>query len=128
MPKWNEYKEIARDRGALAFELYVVETTPAVAPDIMKEVLPRHLEYQMKVEAVGKLFLAGPLSDDTGEEMQGSGLIIYRAESMQEALELAKQDPMHLEGCRTFKLRKWLVNEGSPSFETRLSQKQVIVK
>ncbi len=128
MPLWNEYKETARERGALAFELFVVESTPAVAPDIMKEVLPRHLAYQMEMEAAGKLFLAGPLSDDTGEQMQGSGLIIYRAESMQQAVDLANQDPMHSEGCRTFKLRKWLVNEGSPSFETRLSQKQVILK
>ena len=59
--------------------------------------------------------------------MNGSGLIIYRAQSMQQAQEFASQDPMHKKGCRTFKLRKWLVNEGSPSFSTRLSGQKVIV-
>ncbi|MEP1209749.1 MAG: YciI family protein [Rhizobiaceae bacterium] len=128
MPLWNEYKEIARERGSLAFELFVVESTPAVGPDIMKEALPRHLAYQKEMEAAGKLFLAGPMSDDTGEQMMGAGLIIYRAESMDQARDIARQDPMHAEGCRTFTLRKWLVNEGSPSFETRLSDKKVILK
>ena len=128
MPLWNEYKETARTRGALAFELYVVETTPVVAPERMQETLPRHLEYQKKMEAEGHLFLAGPLSDDTGEQMQGSGLIIYRASSMDQAHAFTSADPMHSEGCLTFKLRKWLVNEGSPSFETALSDKKVILK
>ena len=128
MPLWNEYKEIARQRGSLAFELFVVETTPAVGPDKQKEVLPRHLEYQKEMESAGKLFLAGPMSDDTGEQMMGAGLIVYRAESMDQARDIARQDPMHAEGCRTFTIRKWLVNEGSPSFETRLSDQKVILK
>ena len=128
MPLWNEYKEIARERGSLAFELFVVESTPAVDPDRLKETLPKHLAYQKEMEDAGKLFLAGPLSDDTGEQMVGAGLIIYRAESMDAAREIASNDPMHAEGCRTFTLRKWLVNEGSPSFETRLADKKVILK
>ena len=128
MPLWNEYKETARQRGALAFELFVVESTPAAEPEKLKEVLPRHLAYQGEMEAAGKLFLAGPMSDDSGEQMMGAGLIIYRAETMDEARDLASNDPMHAEGCRTFTLRKWLVNEGSPSFQTRLSEKQIIMK
>lgn len=127
MPLWNEYKETARSRGALAFELYVVETTPAVAPEKMQATLPRHLAYQKKMEAEGHLFLAGPLSDDTGDQMQGSGLIIYRATSMDQANAFANADPMHSEGCRTFRLRKWLVNEGSPSFATALSDKKIVL-
>ncbi|EFL87729.1 YciI family protein [Ahrensia sp. R2A130] len=70
---------------------------------------------------MGKLFLAGPLSDLTGEEMEGCGLIIYRASNMDEAKVLADGDPMHAEGKRTYTLRKWMVNEGSPSFSTALS-------
>ena len=128
MPLWDEYKEIARERGSLAFELFVVESTPAAAPDELKATLPRHLAYQKEMEAAGRLFLAGPLSDDTGEQMIGAGLIIYRAQSMDEAHEIARNDPMHAEGIRTFTLRKWLVNEGSPSFETRLSDKRVVLK
>jgi uncharacterized protein YciI len=128
MPLWSEYKETARSRGALAFELYVVESTPAVAPETLREILPQHLDYQKKMEAKGNLFLAGPMSDDSGEQMQGAGLIIYRANSMDQAHGFASQDPMHSQGCRTFTLRKWLVNEGSPSFGTALSDQKVIVK
>ena len=128
MPLWEEYKEIARERGSLAFELFIVQSTPAASPEELKETLPRHLAYQKEMEEAGRLFLAGPLSDDTGEQMIGAGLIIYRAESMDDARELARNDPMHAEGIRTFTLRKWLVNEGSPSFETRLSDKKVVLK
>ena len=125
MPAWNEYKETARGRGALAFELYVVESTPAAPPEELQATLPAHLAYQRQMEAEGKLFLAGPLSDPTGEQMMGSGLIIYRAQSMEEAKSFANSDPMHSEGKRSYTLRKWLVNEGSPSFSTALSGQKI---
>lgn len=128
MSSWNEYKETAKSRGALAFELFVVETTLATTPQDMQATLPAHLAYQKEQEAFGKLFLAGPLSDTSGENMSGGGLIIYRAASMEEARSLAENDPMHAEGKRTFTLRKWLVNEGSPSFSTALSDQRVIVR
>lgn len=128
MPLWEEYKEIARERGSLAFELFVVESTPAAAPDALKETLPRHLAYLKEMEKTGRLFLAGPLSDDTGEQMIGAGLLMYRAQTMDEARELARNDPMHAEGIRTFTLRKWLINEGSPSFEMRLGDNRVELK
>lgn len=127
MPSWNEYKETARSRGALAFELFVVETVLASTPQDMQATLPAHLAYQKEQEAAGKLFLAGPLSDVAGDNMSGGGLIIYRATSMEEAQSLAENDPMHAEGKRTFTLRKWLVNEGSPSFSMALSDQKVLV-
>ena len=128
MPKWSDYKKIASGRGALAFELFVVESTPCAEPEDVKAVLPQHLDYQRQKEAEGKLFLAGPLSDETGEEMQGAGLIIYRAATMDEARELADGDPMHAEGKRRYSLRKWLVNEGSPSFSMTLSDQTISMR
>lgn len=125
MPEWSTYKKMAQERGALALELYVVESLPASDENILKSVLPRHLEYQKELEARGELFLAGPLSDDTGQYMQGGGLIIYRCESLEHARKLAEGDPMHRENARTFILRRWLVNEGSPMFSTQLSTQSV---
>ncbi|MEH6727425.1 MAG: YciI family protein [Hyphomicrobiales bacterium] len=93
----------------------MVESTPAMAPPQMLEILPEHLAYQKQMESEGKLFLAGPLSDASGAEMSGGGLIIYRAASLEEARALTENDPMHKKGGRTFTLRKWLVNEGSLS-------------
>ena len=125
MPTWEEYKTTARERGALALELYVVDTTPVKGPPELQATLPDHLAYQKELEVAGKLFLAGPVSDATGEQMMGSGHIVYRASSMEEAKALADGDPMHANGVREYTLRKWLVNEGSPSFSTALSDKRV---
>lgn len=127
MPAWNDYKNMARERGALALELYVVQSNPIASPEKLQEVLPRHLAYQKEIEAEGKLFLAGPVSDLTGEQMQGNGLMVYRASSFEDAKKIADNDPMHKEGAREYILKKWLVNEGSPSFTTALSGQTVIL-
>ena len=121
MVAWNDYKRTAKERGALALELYAVESTPQKAPEDVKNSLPGHLAYQRDLEARGVLVLAGPLSDDAGETMVGAGLIIYRATSMEEARSLTENDPMHSSGARAFRLRKWLVNEGSLSLNVGLS-------
>ncbi len=127
MVAWNEYKATAKSRGALAFEVFVAESTPVKAPDEVKSVLPDHLAYIQSLETAGKLLMAGPLSDDTGDEMQGAGMIILKAASMDEARALAANDPMHSTGARTFKLRKWLVNEGNLSLSVGLSTGSVTV-
>ncbi|MTH99087.1 YciI family protein [Roseibium sp. RKSG952] len=125
MPKWTEYKQVARARGALALELYVANSVPNGPDADIKGNLEAHLAYQAKLERDGKLAFAGPLSDLTGEDMQGEGLIIYRAASLEEAKALAEADPMHQSGARTFTLRRWLVNEGSFSLSIGLSQKSI---
>lgn len=121
MVAWTEYRDMARGRGALALELYVVESTPAKKPEDVKNSLPDHLAYQRELEERGTLVLAGPVSDSTGEVMIGAGLIIYRAASMEEATSLTENDPMHKSGARSFTLRKWLVNEGNLSINVGLS-------
>ena len=125
MPAWNEYKKEAKERGSLALEMFVVESTPAKPPEEVKANLPAHLEYQQLQETAGILAFAGPLSDATGELMQGTGLIIYRAASMDEARSIAEADPMHSSGARTYTLRKWLINEGSFSLNVGLSTNKV---
>ncbi|WP_380053100.1 YciI family protein [Falsihalocynthiibacter sp. SS001] len=121
MVAWNEYKKVAKERGALALELYVVESTPEKPPEEVKSNLPAHLDYQRDLEERGVLVLAGPLSDATGNEMMGAGMIIYRAASMDEARALTENDPMHQSGARSFKLRKWLINEGNLTINVGLS-------
>lgn len=127
MPKWSDYKRESSERGSLAFELYVALSHPAGTPETMKKLLPEHLAYQEKLETEGKLFLAGPMSDETGEEMVGIGHIVYRAASLDEAKRLAEADPMHANGGRTFTLRRWLVNEGCLNLNVGLSTKRVSI-
>lgn len=121
MVAWTDYKAQAVARGALALELYAAQSTPAAAPDVVKANLPAHLAYQADLERAGHLAFAGPLSDETGDEMQGMGLIIYRAESLEAARALAEADPMHKSGARSFVLRRWMINEGSLTLTVGLS-------
>ncbi len=121
MVAWANYKSEAKSRGALALELYVALSTPAKKPEDVKASLPDHLAYQAQLERAGQLAFAGPMSDETGEHMQGMGLIIYRADSLEAARKLAEDDPMHQSGAREFELRRWMINEGSLSLSVGLS-------
>lgn len=121
MVAWAEYKATAKARGALALELYVAHSTPAKGPDDVKAALPDHLAYQAELERNGHLAFAGPLSDESGDQMQGMGLIIYRADTFEAARALAECDPMHKSGARSFVLRKWMINEGSLTLQVGLS-------
>lgn len=127
MPSWQEYKKIAKSRGALALELYVVQSVPGGDQELMKATLPAHLDYQKELEANGHLVMAGPLSDETGEAMQGYGMIIYRAQSFEEARALAEADPMHASGARSFTMRRWLVNEGGVTVTLSLSGQHGVI-
>lgn len=127
MVSWADYKAEAKARGALALELYVAVSTPAKAPQDVKAALADHLAYQAGLERSGALAFAGPMSDETGEHMQGIGLIIYRAESLAAAHALAEADPMHASGARAFVLRRWMINEGMLSLSLGLSTRQVVM-
>lgn len=121
MVAWSDYKSQAKARGALALELYAAHSTPAMTPEDIAANLPEHLAYQTKLERAGQLAFAGPMSDESGEHMQGVGLIIYRADSLEAARALADGDPMHKSGARSFVLRRWLINEGSFHLSVGLS-------
>ena len=125
MPKWSEYLKAARERGSLALELYCVVSVPVGDVALLQQTLPDHLAYQKKREAAGDLVFAGPLSDETGEEMIGMGMIIYRADSFEAAQALAEADPMHMAGARTFTLRRWMINEGGFSLKVELAGQSV---
>lgn len=125
MVAWSEYKQAAQERGSLALELFVAVSTPVKPPEQVKAELPAHLAYQAQLEHSGALAFAGPLSDLTGEQMEGTGMIVYRAESLDAARALAEADPMHSTGTREFTLRRWLINEGSISLDIKLSAQQI---
>ena len=67
------------------------------------EVRPRHIEYLDKLDEKGKIFARGPFSDDSG------GLVVYKADSYEEALSLAENDPHVILGSRRLELKEWKV-------------------
>lgn len=125
MSKWEDYSNHARSKGVLAKQLFMVRSTPAVPLDQLAEQLPPHLAYQKKLEDEGTLVFAGPLSDPSGQEWSGEGLIIYRAGSIDEARRIADGDPMHAKGLRIYELRAWLLNEGSLNLSLSLSTQKL---
>lgn len=125
MPKWADYHAAAKARGSLALELFCVQSTPVGDVALLQKTLPDHLAYQAQLEAEGALVFAGPLSDESGEMMEGMGMIIYRAESFEAARALADADPMHLSGARRYVLRRWMINEGNVTLSVKLSAQSV---
>lgn len=123
MATWEEYKEKAASKGVMAKELYMVRMRPTVPLEDLGSTVPDHLAYQEKLESEGILFVAGPLGDDTGIDYSGEGLMIYRAESIEHARQIAEQDPMFIAGKKTYEIRPWLVNEGRISIDIHLSKK-----
>lgn len=125
MSNWQDYGDHARSKGVLGKQLFMIRSTPVVPLEQLAAQLPPHLAYQMALEKDGTLVLAGPLSDESGENWSGEGLVIYRAGSIDEARQIADGDPMHANGLRTYEVRAWLLNEGSLNFSLSLSTQKL---
>ena len=110
---WQEFIARVRSRGVLGKQLYVITTEPAGDLDAVRENMGDHLAYQESLEASGVMFAAGPFADDAEREWSGAGMVIVRAASLDEARAIADADPMHARGARRYRIRPWLLNEGS---------------
>lgn len=112
-PTPKEIIELSKERGYLAKQLYVIFTTPANGIAPVLENLQRHLDYQESLEQRGVMFAAGPHWSDDEQRWEGDGMVVVRAGSLAEAEAIAKDDPMHASGARRYRVRPWLVNEGT---------------
>ena len=119
---WQQHIDHVTAKGVLAKRLYVIFTTPVGGIDTLHAHLPAHLAYQKDLEARGITFGAGPFSDDTETDWSGEGMIIVRAASLADAVAIAQADPMHSAGARKFRVRPWLLNEGSYTVTVRYSE------
>lgn len=66
-----------------------------------------------ELEEQGVMFAAGPVSVADGSAWKGEGVFVYRAASLEDAIRIAEQDPMHTSGARRFEVRAWCLNEGT---------------
>ena len=94
-------------------QLYAIFTTPLNGLGPVFAVIEEHLKFQVQLEADGILYAAGPMWTDDEQEWEGEGLVVVKAASRAEAIAIAELDPMHKSGARSFRVRPWLVNEGS---------------
>lgn len=63
------------------------------------EIVEKHVDHLKTLELTGRLILCGPFSDFPG------GIVIFRADSLEEAHSIAQSDPFIKEGYKTYELR-----------------------
>lgn len=72
-------------------------------PELNQEFRSHHLEYLAKLEQQGKIHAKGPFVDGAG------GMVIYIADSYEEAKEIAEKDPYVEKGVRRLELHEWKI-------------------
>jgi uncharacterized protein YciI len=116
-------KIIEASAPSLRLQLYLVHSN-ATSLEAVKQNLTAHRAYLRQLEDRNVLFAAGPLWTEDGEYFEGDGLLIYRAQSVAEAIAIATADPMHTSGARNFTIRPWLLNDGSINMRVILSEQK----
>jgi uncharacterized protein YciI len=71
--------------------------------DVIKsqDLRPAHLEFLGQREKEGRIFARGRFTDGAG------GLVIYKADSLDEARKIAESDPYVRNGARSLELHEW---------------------
>lgn len=110
---WEHMLERARTNGLLGKQLFIVSTTPTAGMEPIQANIKEHLAYQRMLEDTGVMFAAGPVADEGGATWSGEGMVVVRADSLEQAEAIAAADPMHAAGARSYRVRPWLVNEGT---------------
>ncbi|MTI49168.1 YciI family protein [Sporosalibacterium faouarense] len=75
-----------------------------VDPKKDKELLDIHIQYLNEHIEKGNIFAKGPFTDHSG------GLVIYKANSYDDAKALVENDPAIVNGTRKFTLKEWKSN------------------
>lgn len=96
----DDHKVIAKDRGSLALELYVLESKLEKSPDKVKHDLPAHLDFRRDTNACRVPVRADPLSYAIADSMERAELIAYRDGSMAKTLIVANVVRMRRSGAR----------------------------
>jgi uncharacterized protein len=66
-----------------------------------QELRPGHIAFLDQMSQEGKIFARGRFVDGAG------GLIVYKAESLEEARKFANSDPYVANGARSLELHEW---------------------
>ncbi len=112
-------------------QLYAIFMRPTEGYDIQseqgRELMRKHLQFQLDMEDRGVLLAAGPL-DGAGQAsslsdyraiagertiIDASGMYMVVAPSREAAEEIAKTEPFEAAGWRTHTLCTWQLNEGT---------------
>lgn len=103
-----------------------VEPAPKTEKSV-DEIRQEHFAYLTDLEARGILLAAGPFMDGDGTR-HGAGMMILRAGSIQEADEIAAQEPYRKYGLRSHKPVPWQWAEGAITQTVRMKARSFEVK
>lgn len=70
-------------------------------PEFDPQMIPAHYEFLDRLRNETLLEQAGPFTDMSG------GAYVLTADSLDEAVALAEQDPLYLRNCSTIIVREW---------------------
>jgi uncharacterized protein YciI len=93
---------------ALIFGFLMRGPTTTQTPAQAKDIQTGHLAYMDELHKQGKLVAAGPFGD--GSDYRG--IVIYRVKSVEEAKQLAAQDPAVKAGRLVIDARPWMTFKG----------------
>lgn len=106
-------------RGVQLYMIRMDMTQAVNSPlDYLSPHLREHILWLEHQEKTGTLFLSG--ANRAGDEWDGSGTAIVRADSLKQAQAVAETEPFHREGLRRNTVHGWLLNEGSLQLTVRL--------
>lgn len=77
------------------FYLYLMSNKKELTEQLVKD----HVEHLKALDVNGKLVLCGPFSDYPG------GMVVFKADSHDQAVALAESDPFIASGHKTYELR-----------------------
>ena len=120
-----EVKEASK--AMLQKQLYAIFTTPVAGIGPVLEHLEEHLAFQVQLERDGILYAAGPMWTDAEDAWEGEGLVVIRAATRSAAIRIAQGDPMHKAGAREFRVRPWMINEGSVTLRLDMSSRSFAI-
>lgn len=78
-----------------------------VDPEKSAEHRPAHVEFLKKMKAEGKACVFGRFADGAG------GLVIYKADSLEEATAYAQEDPYIVHKARELDIHEWATAGGT---------------
>lgn len=89
-------------------EILYVMLMGSVKP-MTETVIKEHVEHLRRLDDAGRLVLCGPFLDFKG------GMVIFRAENIDEARRIAASDPFVAQGYRSFEVRtlEWTKRENN---------------
>lgn len=86
---------------ASKFVRFVIFLNTVEGKKASEELIRNHISFLRKLDREEKLVMCGPFTDRRG------GMIVLKAASIEEAKQIAANDPFVQEGVRSFEVRSW---------------------